>query len=194
VLTAVAKSVNCHAAIYPRNNCVVRSGNDKPSRAVITSTTIGSLTARLIAKSQSDPQGRRPKSPCIPSTRQYRRSPSRKTAVDGAITRAVFGLSKRAVVMDHSDDGNIFIRRGQMPLMAMLNPRLCCSLHALPDFLDSAMPCSLSSGDLLLFGSGLLEEFELCRAEMTLNDHQFAVLAKASFRTMARRCSCGMLE
>lgn len=54
--------------------------------------------------------------------------------------------------------------------------------HPLPNFLDAGVPCSLGSDDPLLFGPGLLEEYELCRAEMALNDHQFAALAKASFQ------------
>lgn len=52
--------------------------------------------------------------------------------------------------------------------------------HPLPDFLAAGVPCSLGSDDPLLFGPGLLEEYELCRAEMALNDHQLARLAKAS--------------
>ena len=53
--------------------------------------------------------------------------------------------------------------------------------HPLPDLLAAGVPCSLGSDDPLLFGPGLLEEYELCRAEMGLDDHQFARLAKASF-------------
>jgi adenosine deaminase len=54
--------------------------------------------------------------------------------------------------------------------------------HPLPEFLDAGVACSLGSNDPLLFGPGLLEEYELCRAEMALNDHQLARLAKASFQ------------
>ena len=54
--------------------------------------------------------------------------------------------------------------------------------HPLPDFLAAGVPCSLGSDDPLLFGPSLLEEYELCRTEMALNDHQLARLAKASFQ------------
>jgi adenosine deaminase len=53
--------------------------------------------------------------------------------------------------------------------------------HPLPDLLAAGVPCSLGSDDPLLFGPGLLEEYELYRAERGLDDHQFARLTKASF-------------
>ena len=55
------------------------------------------------------------------------------------------------------------------------------SEHPLPNLLAAGVPCSLGSDDPLLFGPSLLEEYELCRAEMGLTDQQIAQLARASF-------------
>jgi adenosine deaminase len=54
--------------------------------------------------------------------------------------------------------------------------------HPLPALLAAGVPCSIGSDDPLLFGPGLLEEYELCRHEMGLDDLQFSRLAKASFQ------------
>ena len=52
--------------------------------------------------------------------------------------------------------------------------------HQLIAMLDAGVPCSLNADDPLLFGPGLLEEYELCRTEMGLDDDQFAAIARAS--------------
>lgn len=52
--------------------------------------------------------------------------------------------------------------------------------HPLPDLLAAGVRCSLNTDDPLLFGCGLLEEYELCRAEMGLDDQAMAAMATAS--------------
>lgn len=52
--------------------------------------------------------------------------------------------------------------------------------HPLPDLLAAGVRCSLNADDPLLFGCGLLEEYELCRTEMALDDAALATIAAAS--------------
>ncbi|HEX2574842.1 MAG TPA: adenosine deaminase [Aquihabitans sp.] len=52
--------------------------------------------------------------------------------------------------------------------------------HPLPDLLDAGVRCSLNADDPLLFGPGLLEEYELCRRAMGLTDDQLASIARSS--------------
>lgn len=52
--------------------------------------------------------------------------------------------------------------------------------HPLPALLAAGIPCSLNADDPLLFGPGLLEEYELARTEMGLDDAALAGIARAS--------------
>ncbi len=52
--------------------------------------------------------------------------------------------------------------------------------HPLPALLDAGVRCSVNADDPLLFGPGLLEEYELCRAELGLDDAALATIATAS--------------
>jgi adenosine deaminase len=52
--------------------------------------------------------------------------------------------------------------------------------HPLPALLDAGVRCSVNADDPLLFGPGLLEEYELCRAELALGDDALAAVATAS--------------
>lgn len=53
--------------------------------------------------------------------------------------------------------------------------------HPLPKLLAAGVRCSLNADDPLLFDCGLLDEYELCRAEMGLEDSDLAAVAAASF-------------
>jgi adenosine deaminase len=53
-------------------------------------------------------------------------------------------------------------------------------LHALPVLLEAGVPCSVNADDPLLFGPGLLEEYELCRTELGFDDQRMATIARAS--------------
>jgi adenosine deaminase len=55
--------------------------------------------------------------------------------------------------------------------------------HPLPALLAAGVRCSLNADDPLLFGCGLLEEYELCRKEMALDDETMAAIATASLES-----------
>jgi adenosine deaminase len=52
--------------------------------------------------------------------------------------------------------------------------------HPLPQLLEAGVRCSINADDPLLFGPGLLEEYELCRRELGLSDGQLADVARSS--------------
>jgi adenosine deaminase len=52
--------------------------------------------------------------------------------------------------------------------------------HPLPELLDAGIKCSLNGDDPLLFGPVLLNEYELARTEMGLDDAALASIARAS--------------
>jgi adenosine deaminase len=52
--------------------------------------------------------------------------------------------------------------------------------HPLPKLLEAGVRCSINADDPLLFGPGLLEEYELCRRELGLSDQQLADVARSS--------------
>lgn len=52
--------------------------------------------------------------------------------------------------------------------------------HPLAELLDAGVRCSLGADDPLLFGPGLLEEYELCRSTLGLSDGQLATIARSS--------------
>ena len=52
--------------------------------------------------------------------------------------------------------------------------------HPLPALLDAGVRCSINADDPLLFGPGLLEEYELCRVELGFDDSRLAHIARCS--------------
>lgn len=52
--------------------------------------------------------------------------------------------------------------------------------HPLGALLDAGVPCSVNADDSLLFGAGLLEEYELCRSALGFHDERMAVIARSS--------------
>jgi adenosine deaminase len=54
------------------------------------------------------------------------------------------------------------------------------AVHPLPQLLEAGVACSINADDPLLFGPGLLEEYELCRSELGLSDEQLATAARDS--------------
>ena len=57
--------------------------------------------------------------------------------------------------------------------------------HPLPALLEAGVRCSLNGDDPLLFGPGLLEEYETARTELKLTDAELAGVAKASLEGSA---------
>lgn len=53
-------------------------------------------------------------------------------------------------------------------------------VHPLPALLDAGVRCSLNADDPLLFGPGLLEEYDLVRREFGFDDERIATMARAS--------------
>jgi adenosine deaminase len=52
--------------------------------------------------------------------------------------------------------------------------------HVLPILLDAGVRCSVNADDPLLFGPGLLEEYDLCRSSFGFDDHRMAHIARCS--------------
>ena len=52
--------------------------------------------------------------------------------------------------------------------------------HPLPQLLEAGVQCSLNADDPLLFGPDMLEEYELVRQELALDDAVMAAIARAS--------------
>jgi adenosine deaminase len=52
--------------------------------------------------------------------------------------------------------------------------------HPLPQLLDAGIRCSLNADDPLFFGASLLDEYELCRTRLGLDDQQLAAIARSS--------------
>jgi adenosine deaminase len=52
--------------------------------------------------------------------------------------------------------------------------------HPLPRLLEAGIRCSLNGDDPLFFGASLVEEYELCRRELSLSDEDLAGIARAS--------------
>jgi adenosine deaminase len=52
--------------------------------------------------------------------------------------------------------------------------------HPLRQLLDAGVRCSINADDPLLFGPGLLEEYQLCRTELALSDDHLAQAARSS--------------
>ena len=53
--------------------------------------------------------------------------------------------------------------------------------HPLPVLLAAGVACSINADDPLQFGPGLLEEYQLCRERLGLDDEALAGCARASF-------------
>lgn len=51
---------------------------------------------------------------------------------------------------------------------------------ALGPLLDAGVPCSVNADDPLLFGPGLLEEYEICRSALGFDDDRMAHIARCS--------------
>ena len=79
-------------------------------------------------------------------------------------------LAARGVCLDVCPTSNI-----------MLGVFRSLGQHPLPGLLAAGVRCSINADDPLLFGPGLLDEYELCRREFGFTDEQFADIARTSF-------------
>ena len=55
--------------------------------------------------------------------------------------------------------------------------------HPLPKLIEAGVRCSVNGDDPLLFGPGILDEYELCRQELGLDDRQLAFVARCSIES-----------
>jgi adenosine deaminase len=92
-----------------------------------------------------------------------------RSAEDPAVTAL---LAERGVSLDVSLSSNRML--GVFPELAR---------HPLPQLLAAGVRCSLGADDPLMFGSGLLDEYRIARAELGLTDAQLAGLARTSLAT-----------
>lgn len=83
--------------------------------------------------------------------------------------RLVRELAERGTVLDVCPTSNVML--SVVPSIAE---------HPLPRLLEAGVRCSLNADDPLLFGPGLLEEYDLVRAELGLDDAALAGIARAS--------------
>ena len=93
--------------------------------------------------------------------------------VRAAEDRAVLAmLAERGVTLDVCLTSNYLL--GVVPELAR---------HPLPQLLAAGVGCSLGADDPLQFGAGLLQEYQTARAQLRLDDHQLAGLARTSVST-----------
>ena len=85
--------------------------------------------------------------------------------VDGLVERLV----EQGVCLDVCPTSNI-----------MLSVFPSFADHPLPRLLEAGVRVSINADDPLLFGPGLLDEYELCRREFGLTDQQLAFVARCS--------------
>jgi adenosine deaminase len=55
--------------------------------------------------------------------------------------------------------------------------------HPLPQLLAAGVRCSLGADDPLQFGASLLDEYQIARSELGLDDDQLAAIARTSVDT-----------
>jgi adenosine deaminase len=89
----------------------------------------------------------------------------RSFEVDGLVE----DLARRGTCLDVCPTSNIML--GVFPDLAA---------HPLPRLLDAGVRCSVNADDPLLFGPGLLDEYELCRREFGFDDKRMAGIARVS--------------
>lgn len=92
----------------------------------------------------------------------------RSLEIDGLVET----LAARGTCLDVCPTSNIML--GVFPDLAS---------HSLPRLLDAGLRCSVNADDPLLFGSGLLDEYELCRREFGFDDERMAFIARCSIES-----------
>ena len=79
------------------------------------------------------------------------------------------GLARHRVCLDVCPTSNVAL--GVVPTLAE---------HPLPTLLAAGVPCSINADDPLLFGVGLLDEYDHCRRHLGLGDEALAACARSS--------------
>ena len=94
------------------------------------------------------------------------------------IQHGVRAIEDPAVVRRLADDGICLDVCPTSNLLLSVVPSL--AEHPLPRLLEAGVRCSINADDPLLFGPGLLEEYQLCRDEIGLDDAALAAIATSS--------------
>jgi adenosine deaminase len=89
----------------------------------------------------------------------------RAAEVEGLVER----LAERGTCLDMCPTSNV---------MLSVVPSL--TDHPLGTYLDAGVRCSVNADDPLLFGPGLLDEYELCRRDLGFDDERMAHIARCS--------------
>jgi adenosine deaminase len=92
----------------------------------------------------------------------------RAAEIDGLVER----LAERGTCLDMCPTSNVML--GVVPNLAE---------HPLGSYLDAGVRCSVNADDPLLFGPGLLDEYELCRRELGFDDARMARIARCSLES-----------
>ncbi|WP_211215792.1 adenosine deaminase [Microbacterium indicum] len=82
-------------------------------------------------------------------------------------------LAERGVSLDVCPSSNVILV-DSVPTIAD---------HPLPHLLEAGVRCSINADDPILFGPGLLDEYEICRSGLGLSDEQLAACAWTSIET-----------
>jgi adenosine deaminase len=78
-------------------------------------------------------------------------------------------IARQAITLDVCPTSNVML--GVVPRIQD---------HPLPQLLAAGVRCSINADDPLLFGTGILEEYSLCREALGLDDEQLAAVAQYS--------------
>jgi len=96
------------------------------------------------------------------------------------IQHGVRSIEDPELVKRLADEGTVLDVCPTSNVLLSVVPSLAA--HPLPALLDAGVRCSLNGDDPLLFGPGLLEEYELCRGSLGLDDVRLASLARSSLQ------------
>lgn len=81
-------------------------------------------------------------------------------------------LAQAGIPCDVSIQSNVALQLTESP-----------ALHPLPKLLAAGVQVTLGSDDQLLFGDGVLAEYEIARRDLGLTDHQLAAIALTSYKS-----------
>jgi adenosine deaminase len=89
----------------------------------------------------------------------------RAAEIDGLVER----MAEQGTCLDMCPTSNVML--SVVPSLAE---------HPLGTYLDAGVRCSVNADDPLLFGPGLLDEYELCRRDLGFDDERMAHIARCS--------------
>jgi adenosine deaminase len=94
------------------------------------------------------------------------------------LQHGVRAIEDPSLVQRLADDGIVLDVCPTSNLLLSVYPSM--AEHPLPQLLDAGVRCSLNGDDPLLFGPGLLDEYQLVRDELQFDDSTMAAIARSS--------------